>query len=205
MKQVVLSIAVAFFLWTVMFSPLTAPYLNFWWAMTASAVTLTTLATLFAPRWWERIRFSLTDILLGVAIAVALWSFFWVGDKLSQLMFDFARPQVDTIYGMKEGTSSLLLTFLLLFIIGPAEEIFWRGYMQDSLSKRWGADRGFLAATAVYALVHIGSMNFMLVMAALVAGVVWGLLYRFFPGRFAAIIVSHALWDVAVFVWFPIM
>lgn len=205
MKQVVLSIAVAFFLWTVMFSPLTAPYLNFWWAMTASAVTLTTLATLFAPRWWERIRFSLTDILLGVAIAVALWSFFWVGDKLSQLMFDFARPQVDTIYGMKEGTSSLLLTFLLLFIIGPAEEIFWRGYVQDSLSKRWGADRGFLAATVVYALVHIGSMNFMLVMAALVAGVVWGLLYRFFPGRFAAIIVSHALWDVAVFVWFPIM
>lgn len=205
MKQVVLSIAVAFFLWTVMFSPLTAPYLNFWWAMTASAVTLTTLATLFAPRWWERIRFSLTDILLGVAIAVALWSFFWVGDKLSQLMFDFARPQVDTIYGMKEGTSSLLLTFLLLFIIGPAEEIFWRGYVQDSLSKRWGTDRGFLAATAVYALVHIGSMNFMLVMAALVAGVVWGLLYRFFPGRFAAIIVSHALWDVAVFVWFPIM
>lgn len=205
MKQVVLSIAVAFFLWTVMFSPLTAPYLNFWWAMTASAVTLTTLATLFAPRWWERIRFSLTDILLGVAIAVALWSFFWVGDKLSQLMFDFARPQVDTIYGMKEGTSLLLLTFLLLFIIGPAEEIFWRGYVQDSLSKRWGADRGFLAATAVYAFVHIGSMNFMLVMAALVAGVVWGLLYRFFPGRFAAIIVSHALWDVAVFVWFPIM
>lgn len=205
MKQVVLSIAVAFFLWTVMFSPFTAPYLNFWWAMTASAVTLTTLATLFAPRWWERIRFSLTDILLGVAIAVALWSFFWVGDKLSQLMFDFARPQVDTIYGMKEGTSSLLLTFLLLFIIGPAEEIFWRGYVQDSLSKRWGADRGFLAATVVYALVHIGSMNFMLVMAALVAGVVWGLLYRFFPGRFAAIIVSHALWDVAVFVWFPIM
>lgn len=205
MKQVVLSIAVAFFLWTVMFSPLTAPYLNFWWAMTASAVTLTTLATLFAPRWWERICFSLTDILLGVAIAVALWSFFWVGDKLSQLMFDFARPQVDTIYGMKEGTSSLLLTFLLLFIIGPAEEIFWRGYVQDSLSKRWGTDRGFLAATAVYALVHIGSMNFMLVMAALVAGVVWGLLYRFFPGRFAAIIVSHALWDVAVFVWFPIM
>ena len=205
MKQVVLSIAVAFFLWTVMFSPLTAPYLNFWWAMTASAVTLTTLATLFAPRWWERIRFSLTDILLGVAIAVALWSFFWVGDKLSQLMFDFARPQVDTIYGMKEGTSSLLLTFLLLFIIGPAEEIFWRGYVQDSLSKRWGADRGFLAATAVYAFVHIGSMNFMLVMAALVAGIVWGLLYRFFPGRFAAIIVSHALWDVAVFVWFPIM
>ena len=44
----------------------------------------------------------------------------------------------------------------------------------------------------------------MLVMAALVAGVVWGGLYRLYPRRMWAIIVSHAVWDVAVFVWFPI-
>ena len=37
-----------------------------------------------------------------------------------------------------------------------------------------------------------------------VAGAVWGLMYRLFPERFAAIIISHALWDAAVFVWFPI-
>jgi hypothetical protein len=45
----------------------------------------------------------------------------------------------------------------------------------------------------------------MLTMAALVAGAAWGLLYRLFPKYFAAIIISHALWDVAVFIWFPIM
>jgi membrane protease YdiL (CAAX protease family) len=45
----------------------------------------------------------------------------------------------------------------------------------------------------------------MLLMAALVAGMAWGLLYRFFPERFTAIIISHALWDAAVFIWFPIM
>lgn len=31
-----------------------------------------------------------------------------------------------------------------------------------------------------------------------------GALYRFFPNRFAAIILSHAVWDVAVFIFFPI-
>lgn len=61
-----------------------------------------------------------------------------------------------------------------------------------------------MVATTLYALVHAGSCNFMLVMAALVAGVVWGALYRFFPNRFAAIILSHSLWDVAVFIFFPI-
>ena len=150
-------------------------------------------------------RVTPADFFWGVVIAVALWGIFWLGDKVSQLLFDFARPQVDTIYGMKEGESPLLLTMLMLFLIGPAEEIFWRGYVQESLSRKWNANRGFVVTTAVYAIVHAGSCNFMLIMAALVAGFVWGLLYRLFPNRFAAIIISHALWDVAVFIWFPIM
>ena len=119
-------------------------------------------------------------------------------------MFDFARPQVDSIYGMKEGESPWLLAALLLLLIGPAEEIFWRGYVQRTLSKRWNPNVGFVVATLIYALVHAGSCNFMLVMAALVVGAAWGALYRFFPNRFAAVILSHAVWDVAVFIFFPI-
>ena len=150
-------------------------------------------------------NFTPKQLFWGVAIAIALWGVFWIGDKLSQLMFDFARPQVDTIYGMKEGESPRLLTALMLFLIGPAEEIFWRGYVQEKLSLRWNANIGFIVTTAIYALVHAGSCNFMLTMAALVAGAAWGLLYRLFPQYFTAIIISHALWDVAVFIWFPIM
>ena len=205
MRRVVLTIILATVLWTVMFSPWTAPHVNFWWMMTASACSLTLLSSLFAPGWWKRISLTPSNILYGVLIAVALWGVFWLGDKFSQLLFDFARPQVDTIYGMKDGESPWLLTALLLFLIGPAEEIFWRGYVQQSLSQRWSPNVGFVVTTLVYALVHAGSFNFMLVMAALVAGAAWGLLYRFFPERFTAIVISHALWDVAVFIWFPIM
>lgn len=205
MRRLVFTIILAAVLWTVMFSPWTAPHVNFWWMMTGSACTLSLCATLFAPGWWKRVHLNTANILWGIAIAVALWGVFWVGDKLSQLMFDFARPQVDTIYGMKEGESPWLLTALMLFLIGPAEEIFWRGYVQENLSKKWNANMGFVVTTLIYALVHAGSFNFMLIMAALVAGAAWGLLYRLFPKYFAAIIISHALWDVAVFVWFPIM
>ena len=179
--------------------------MNFWWAMTASACVLSLMATHFAPGWWRNVRITPREVVLGVAVAAALWGVFWVGDKLSQLMFDFARPQVDLIYGMKEGESPLLLTALMLFIIGPAEEIFWRGYVQRTLSQRWGANIGFVIATAIYTLVHIGSLNFMLIMAAMVCGIAWGLLYRLMPNRFTAIMLSHSLWDVAVFVVFPIM
>ena len=120
-------------------------------------------------------------------------------------MFVFARPQVDTIYGMKDGENPWILSFLLLFIIGPAEEIFWRGYLQNNLSKRFSPNIGFILTTLAYSLVHIFKFNFMLIMAAAVAGFIWGLLYRFFPNRLGAIVLSHALWDCAVFIWFPIM
>lgn len=204
MKKLVFTIVLAAVLWAVMFSPLTAPYVNFWWMMTASALTLSILSTCFNRGWWHAVRFGWGEVLAGVGIAAALWGIFWAGDKVSSWLFDFARPQVNLIYGMKEGESLWLLSLLMLVLIGPAEEIFWRGYVQRTLSARWSPDAGFAVTTLVYALVHAASCNFMLVMAALVAGVVWGGLYRLFPQRLGAIIVSHAVWDVAVFVWFPI-
>ena len=204
MKRLVFTIILAAVLWTVMFSPWTAPAVNFWWMMTGSALTLSVFATLFSPGWWREVKWSTSNVLLGVGIAVALWMIFWVGDKVSTWMFDFARPQVDSIYGMKEGESPWLLAALMLVLIGPAEEIFWRGYVQNALSKRWSPNVGFIVTTLVYALVHIWSFNFMLVMAALVVGAIWGLAYRLYPQKLGALIVSHAVWDVAVFVVFPI-
>ena len=35
-------------------------------------------------------RITASDIGLGIASATLLWGIFWTGDKLSQLMFDFA-------------------------------------------------------------------------------------------------------------------
>lgn len=205
MKRLYFALAVALVLWTLMFSPLTAPRFDFWQMMAGSALILSSLATLFAPAWWNRLKFDLPNILFGVVVAVVLWGVFWVGDKVASWMFDFARPQVDLIYGIKEGQSPWVLSLLLLLLIGPAEEIFWRGYVQERMGKKWGLTRGYLITTACYTLVHLPACNFMLVMASLVCGAAWGFLYRYFPDRFTGIVISHALWDAAVFVWFPIM
>ena len=205
MKRLYFSLAVALLLWTLMFCPLTAPRFDFWEMMAGSALLLLSLATLFAPAWWERLKFNLQNILFGGVVAVALWCVFWLGDKIASWMFDFARPQVDLIYGIKEGESPWVLSLLLLLLIGPAEELFWRGYVQERMGKKWGLTRGYLIATACYTLVHVPSCNFMLVMASMVCGLAWGFLYRYFPDRFTGIVISHALWDAAVFVWLPIL
>ncbi len=216
---VILSSIVALVLWTLMFSPYvglpgktitigqTAIQFNFWWMMAFSALMLTLLGTWLGrslPKTkqvqWSWLRVAAT----GIAIAAVLWVVFWIGDKVSSWMFSFARPQVTDIYAMKHGMPSWLLTLLLLFLIGPAEELFWRGYVQRTLCHRLNPDMAFVYTLLTYTLVHFFSLNFMLVMAALVCGTAWGLLYRLRPNWFGAIIVSHAVWDAAVFVWFPI-
>lgn len=227
MKKIIACTALAFVLWTVMFSPWTAPHLNFWLCMACSAILLTGITFATDGVWWKQLtipegkvcRYWIENIALGIGIAIALWGVFWVGDKLSQLMFpSFARMQVNSIYGMKDGFSGIALSALLLIVIGPAEEIFWRGFIQKRLAEHLGSWKTFtvgpvaidarfwamIVGVLIYALVHLFSFNFMLIMAALVCGVAWGGLYWLWPNRFPAILLSHALWDAAVFIWFPI-
>lgn len=207
MKRNVIGFLIAAVLWFVMFSPWTSQLVNFWWTMAAAGLTLTIYSLCVGEGWKERLipataSECIKQLALGIAIAFVLWWVFWIGDKLSQLLFDFARPQVDTIYGMKGGMPSWLIAVLLLFVIGPAEEIFWRGFLQERLSPR-GRWTAFLIVLACYSFVHIWSFNFMLLCAAAVCGFCWGILYRFFPQWLPALVISHALWDAAAFVIFP--
>ena len=97
----------------------------------------------------------------------------------------------------------VLVGVLLTVLIGPAEEIFWRGYVQKQLGARYGDWFAVLITVLIYTLVHIWSFNFMLIMAAMVCGLFWGILYKYHK-NIVTLIVSHAVWDVAVFILIPI-
>ena len=208
--QLAIALGVSALLWFYMFSPWTQGWPGFWLVMPGAALILAGLGLAFTADRKALLHFEspMRQCCGGVFIALALWGIFWMGDKMSALLFSFARPQVDSVYAMKDGFPSWLIAVLLLVLIGPAEEFFWRGYVQRTLSRILGGkhaqDLAFLLTAAIYALVHIWSFNFMLVMAALVAGTVWGLIYRFYPKALGALIVSHAVWDVLVFVLLPI-
>ena len=208
-RKLTTAILVAALFWFYMFSPWTEGLPNFWLVMSCAAITLTSLAVAFTPdrKTLFKVEKPLLQFAAGILIAFVLWGIFWVGDKLSALMFDFARPEVDAVYAMKTGLPSGIIALLLLVLIGPAEELFWRGYVQRTLSRILPGNRAstmaFILTTLVYALVHIWSFNFMLIMAALVAGAVWGLIYRLCPKALPALIISHALWDALVFVILP--
>lgn len=204
--KLILSLLVAASLWFIMFSPWTAPNVNFWLCMSCSAVALTCFSLVFGGKKSIGVgtdKSYVNAVALGTVIAIALWIVFFVGDKVSQLLFSFSRPQVNLIYDMKGAVSPTLLSLILFFVIGPAEEIFWRGYVQRTMQKFQSPFYAFLLTTLCYTLIHLPSGNFMLIMASMVCGIIWGGLYWLFPNKLKAIIISHALWDAAAFVWFP--
>ena len=188
MKHVWGSISIAAFLWFLMFSPFTAPYVPFWPTMAISGILLSVLSFRLGGSPFDGKYSLLSTIVWGVMMAVGLWCLFWIGDKVSQILFSFARTQVDAIYDMKDGFPKWAIAILLLLVIGPAEELFWRGFVQRRMAARWGACKGFLIATLCYTLVHVWSGNLMLLLAAATCGFCWGGLYCLMPKRLPALI-----------------
>lgn len=204
MKKAIIPIIVVACLWFLMFSPWTKELFNFWITMTFAAIILISTSIILRKDILKQFKFSWKSIVLGLLAAAVLWIVFYIGDAVSKMLFDFARPQVDSIYAMKDGQNKLLVALGLLFIIGPSEEFFWRGFVQHSLIDTFGEWKAFIITTLIYALVHIWSFNFMLIMAALVCGIFWGLMYRY-NKNMVPLIISHAVFDTVVFIILPIM
>ena len=91
----------------------------------------------------------------------------------------------------------------MLLVIGPGEELIWRGFFQRRLFIIYGGLTGYIGASLVYAAVHVFTGNTMLVLAALTSGLFWGLIY-WRTGSVLAVCFSHALWDILVFIMFPL-
>ena len=204
MRSVWWLIGLAAVCWFVMFSPWTKAYVNFWGAMLGSTIVLGGAALwLGRADRAEVYAFKPVYVLYGLAAVAFLYGFFWVGKLAATAILPFAQGQIQHVYDTKSQAPPWLIGLLLLGWIGPAEEIFWRGFVQFRMVKRYGVWVGLVVTTAIYALVHVWSGNFMLIMAAAIAGAFWGLLFQrcksIWPG-----IISHAIWDLLIFVVAPL-
>ena len=173
---------------------------NFW-----LKIGLSVLAVFSYSLFWQkpRIKLRFSSFLLGLFSAGVLYIVFFLGHRLASYIFPAAETRVEAIYFLGEGTSKVLIFLLLFFITSPGEEIFWRGFLQDRLMKKWGDLPGFAAATLVYTAVHVFSFNLMLVLAALVAGAFWGILYLWKRDLLIQI-TSHSFWSAVIFAVAPI-
>ncbi len=180
---------------------------DFWWWMSADIVILLILTAAIDRRQLAAFAADIIDrpagkISMGFLAAVGLYAVFFAGNLLARKILPFAGAGISQVYGFKTGASPLRVIFFIALVIGPGEELFWRGYLQRNFQDRFGGFAGFLLATGLYALVHVASGNPMLVLAAAVCGLFWGYLYLR-TKSVLLVLVSHTLWDLAVFILFP--
>jgi len=204
MLSVALLVGISALFWFVMFSPWITFPINFWLLMFIATGLLGGLGlALQRKQFTELYFFKPRFVVIGIVAAAALYAIFFVGEVLSTRFFDFAKPEIIKVYDTRDLASPVVIGALLMFWIGPAEEIFWRGLVQQRLVENCGAVIGYLTASFLYAAIHIFALNFMLLMASLICGLFWGALFLKYKSVWPGII-SHALWDVAIFVVFPI-
>ena len=177
------------------------PRSRFWQRMTRTGLTLGNLALVAEPDL-RRTSFSLRDLVSGLASAGLLYGIFQLGDRLARWLLPKGGPEINAIYSLEQLRPRLELAARLAFIIGPAEELFWRGLVQTRLARRFGLLQGYGLGVAAYGGVHLVTGNLTLIAAATVAGAFWGGLSALgLP--MGALIVSHAVWDVLTFLVAP--
>ena len=204
MRKIIAGFSIAAVLWFIMFSPWTKDIVNFWAIMLTAASVLIFYSLFVGKDDLKNVyKFKPEFIAIGLLSALILYLIFYLGNFVSNLLFDFSKQQIENIYATKNQADKIFIALALLFVIGPAEEIFWRGFAQHRLMQKYGTLNGFLMTTAVYALVHIWSFNFILIMAALICGLFWGWIFLKYKSV-VPVIISHAVWDAVIFVILPI-
>jgi membrane protease YdiL (CAAX protease family) len=181
--------------------------LDFWAWLAANVILVSAVGFALDKDYARRLGLDLRSGLLrkaalGVLSAAALYAVFAAGRIAALRLLPFAGPGIGNVYALKAGVPVLRVVLLIGLVIGPGEELFWRGFFQERTAATTRPLFGFLLTAMLYTAVHLASGNIMLVLAAAVCGVFWGWLYLRFRSPVLNI-VSHTLWDLAVFVVFP--
>jgi membrane protease YdiL (CAAX protease family) len=181
--------------------------LDFWSSLSLSVVFLAGLGLGLDPAYGPFLRRDLRrraafKVLLGLLSAVLLYGVFVLGNLALRRVFPASAPRISGVYALGAGVSRLRIVLLMLFFIGPGEEIFWRGFVQRAWQARFSDRAGWLLTSLLYAGVHAGSGNPVLVLAAAVCGLFWGAMFLRYRSPLM-LCVSHTLWDLLAFVIIP--
>lgn len=194
-----------------MFSPMFVIHelgaFDFWWWMSANLVILLFISLILDRNYAGILRKDFSSGILkktglGLLSALFLYIVFFAGNYLSRKWFNFASPGIENVYSFKGNASGWRIALLMILVIGPGEELFWRGYLQRNIAARAGKWPGLVLALVLYTGVHIFTGNFMLIMAALICGFFWGWLYLKYNSMVINVI-SHTIWDITVFLLLP--
>ena len=172
----------------------------FWYIFSGSVLVLIAYA-MFQEEVDDDVSF-IQYIFLGALAGLLLYFTFWLGIQGFKLLHLPFKTSLNNLY--KWFAPTLFWQYLALILVAaPGEELFWRGFIQKRIGKMCKPIFSVPAASILYASVHIYSGSFLLVLAALISGLIWGYLYLW-KRSMPLVIVSHIIFDLMMFVILPL-
>lgn len=172
----------------------------FWYIFTAAMLILISYSIIHEEIEDNTSTFSYLSI--GVLSGIGLFGLFWLGSTMIELLNLPFSSQISRLYS--RFSPDLFWHYLVLvLIIAPGEEIFWRGFVQKRLHNHFGVKISIGLSVLLYASVHLYSGEFILVLAAIIAGLAWSTLYAW-KRSMPLVIVSHLVFDLLLFVFLPL-
>jgi membrane protease YdiL (CAAX protease family) len=155
---------------------------------------------------WSLVGFSgptRRDIGAMLVGAVALIAFMLAGQRLVTALG--YKPAANAAVETGRENPELFLYYIpiVLLLNSPAEELLFRGVVQNLLRRAYGVIPGILGASAIFGLVHYsalvaaGSAGAYVVLA-IGSGIILGVLYEYTENLLVPIIV-HAAWNCLVY------
>lgn len=172
----------------------------FWYIFTAAMLILISYSIIHEEIEDNASTFSYLSI--GVLSGIGLFGLFWLGSTMIELLNLPFSSQISRLYS-RFSPDIFWHYLVLVLIIAPGEEIFWRGFVQKRLHNHFGVKISIGLSVLLYASVHLYSGEFILVLAAIIAGLAWSTLYAW-KRSMPLVIVSHLVFDLLLFVFLPL-
>jgi len=175
------------------------------WIGTGVAGTVALVLLRWAPDVEGRDIWNATrrNVLVGLGAGLVMSVATWVLYPLSTELVPEIEGEVTKLYALLRQTPGPVAAFPVLVLVVLAEERVWRGLAIDVFGQARPGPRAVVLAALVYTFPQIAFRSPLLVAVALACGLVWGGL-RVQTRGLAAPLIAHLLWDLLVFVLFPV-
>jgi membrane protease YdiL (CAAX protease family) len=141
-------------------------------------------------------------LVFGVGYGTLTYGLIATAYRFASIFTDGAAISVEGFLSVY-GPTTVWHYLLLMLIIAPGEELFWRGFIQQKLKAYMSPFFAVLVASLLFGLSMAFSGFWLGVLAAITSGILWGLLYEW-KKSMPLIIIAHITMTILLFLVLPL-
>lgn len=162
-------------------------------AIGAAAVCVFLLPEFFRRLFAPRPTHIIVGLSAAVVMVIATYTIFPILARIDPTIAASTR----SLYSRMRVPHATATILVIVGIIVVAEEILWRGVVQEAFWLKYPSIMSALPSAVVYGLSHAPIGSPLLTIVAVLCGVYWSLL-RHRTGSLLPSLIAHLIWDAAI-------